>query len=567
MLTEAFHPPISILLVSDQPDGTRSVQERLAGIHRYAIQCTHIECLGDIQQHFPNHTWQLVLYVMPEQDGWSTVVQARDRVGDAALILLHHASDTEIPTVAEVNAEECLPSTVEAPLLERAIRYAVERRHYTMNYRRLAEQDPLTGLLNRKSFRERLAAAMGRARQHGSMLALFALDLDRFKSINDTFGHAAGDRLLRDVASRLRDALPDGITIARLGGDEFGLLCEQLTSTHECIQIIEDIHELLRYPFTLYTHELHMTPCIGVATYPHCGMSTDDLLKHADIALHRAKQRGPLTYQFYSEEMNRKSMERMTLETRLRQALEQQEFQVYYQPQFDAFSRRITGAEALIRWIHPEEGMISPATFIPMAEETGLILPIGEFVMRRVCADMREWNHAGLPPIRVSVNLSAKQFQEKGLIQKIFDMLEEFETDPAQLALEVTESVIMDDAISSSTLLSLLRERGIHVHIDDFGTGYSSLSYLKLFPLDALKIDRSFVRNLPEDTNDALITNAIIGLAQNLGLEVIAEGVETEAQLAYLQEQGCSTIQGFLLGKPVPEKEFVKRFLTPTINP
>jgi diguanylate cyclase (GGDEF)-like protein/PAS domain S-box-containing protein len=433
-----------------------------------------------------------------------------------------------------------------------ARRQAEERVHH------LAHYDELTGLPNRSMFNQRLSHALAQARRHAKPLAILFIDLDRFKNINDTLGHEAGDRVLKEVGQRLQGCLREGDTVGRLGGDEFVVLIEELPEPVHVAAVAQKILAAVVKPFVVGAQEFHITASIGISTYPDDSEDMQGLLKNADIAMYRAKEQGKNNYQFYSALMNVHTVERLALESGLRRALERNDFLLHYQPKVDIGSGRITGMEALLRWQQPGRELTPPAQFIALAEETGLIVPIGEWVLKTACARKQSWREQGLPPLRIAVNLSARQFAHENLLQDVARVLEETGLDPAALEFEITESMVMHDPERAVKLLSRLKDMGIHISIDDFGTGYSSLSYLKRFPLDSVKIDRSFIRDIPGDADDAAITRAIIAMAHSLRLTVIAEGVETEEQLSFLREHGCDEMQGYYFSKPLPEDEVLK---------
>jgi len=422
--------------------------------------------------------------------------------------------------------------------------------------RRLAHFDELTGLPNRTMFLHTLHRAFSLAQRRGKQFALFFIDLDRFKNINDSLGHEAGDRLLQDVAHRLRHNLRESDTVARLGGDEFVVLVEDCADVRELNAIAQNILAALGRPYLLAGQEYHVTGSIGISTYPADGQDPAALLKNADIAMYLAKDRGKNNFQFYSAQQNAHSFERLALESALRHALERAEFVLHYQPKVEIGTSRIVGVEALLRWRHPEFPMVSPEQFIPLAEETGLIVPIGRWVLHTACAQMAAWQREGLPAMRIAVNLSARQFSDDGLIDDIRNALAGAGLPGTALELEITESMVMQSPERAVVTLTALRELGISVSIDDFGTGYSSLGYLKRFPIDNVKVDRSFIKDLPDDIDDAAITRAVIAMAQSLRIRVIAEGVETREQFAFLRELECDECQGYYLSRPLPADEF-----------
>ncbi len=418
-----------------------------------------------------------------------------------------------------------------------------------------AYYDALTDLPNRRLFNEHLATALDMAQRREWTAAVMFLDLDRFKMINDTLGHDIGDRLLSSVAQRLTAAIRQEDLVARMGGNEFTLLLPQIDQRHDAVTVANKILQILSEPVTVEGHELYITASLGIALYPDDGVEADVLMRNADSAMYRAKERGGNQQQFYCAIMNSEAGERLALERDLHKALQRCEFELYYQPQIELVSDRITGMEALIRWRHPELGLVSPDSFIPLAEETGLIVAIGEWALHSACAQLKAWQEAGLAAQRVAVNLSARQFHDHDLLATVEAALATSGLAPAHLELELTESIVMNDAAATIETLSKLKAMGITLSIDDFGTGYSSLSYLKRFPLDTLKIDASFIRDLRDSEDDGAIVTAIIVMAHSLGLGVIAEGVEEERQLAFLQAQGCDEVQGFYFSRPLPVDE------------
>ncbi|PLX60096.1 putative bifunctional diguanylate cyclase/phosphodiesterase [Sedimenticola selenatireducens] len=415
----------------------------------------------------------------------------------------------------------------------------------------LGHHDALTDLPNRLLLNERLDQAIKHAERHNTLLAVIFLDLDNFKHINDSLGHPVGDQLLQEVARKLLLATRQDDTVARIGGDEFVLLLEDIGKPENAGIAAQKLAAVFAEPFQLEQQAIRITASLGICICPQDGNDSATLLRNADSAMYRAKEEGRNTYQFYTEELTRNAFERVSLENNLRQAIEKEQLRLLYQPQFELQSGRIIGLEALIRWVHPELGTISPARFIPLAEESGLIHPIGEWVLRTACRQGRQWQQQGIDFGRIAVNIAGPQLQRGNLVNEVIAVLDETQLPTDRLELEVTEGFIMQQAESAITQLQALRELGLTLSIDDFGTGYSSLSYLKQLPINKLKIDQSFVRDIPHDRNDMAIADAIIAMGKSLGLRVIAEGVETEAQAEFLKQAGCQEGQGYLYSKPI----------------
>jgi diguanylate cyclase (GGDEF)-like protein len=433
-----------------------------------------------------------------------------------------------------------------------------ERKQVERNIRHMAHHDSLTNLPNRALFRDRLIHAMAQADRYQQKLAVMFLDLDRFKAINDTLGHSVGDQLLRIAAERLRTCVRDCDTVARLGGDEFTVIVEDIVDTQTASVVAQKIVDTFAQPFNLHGHEVFVTTSVGITVYPDDGEQVDNLLRNADTAMYRAKGCGRNNYQFYVADMNVRARERLMLENALRRALVRDEFMLYYQPRVDIYSGRVIGAEALLRWRHPEMGLIPPSEFVPILEETGMILPVGEWALREACRQNRAWQALDLPPIRVAVNLSARQFVQKDLAGTVEQVLADSGLSSAYLELEITEELLLEHSHANTVTLNKLRDLGVHISIDDFGTGYSSLSYLKRLPINTLKIDKSFVRDITRDSDGAAIASAIIAMACSLRLNVLAEGVETDEQLSFLRAQGCNEIQGYSFSHPLSADDFEK---------
>ena len=415
----------------------------------------------------------------------------------------------------------------------------------------LAQHDGLTDLPNRILFSDRLTEAIAAAHRYRRRLAVLFLDLDRFKHVNDSLGHQIADRVLQSVASRLHACVRASDTVARQGGDEFVILLSEVTHAQDAAVSAEKILQVVRTLRRIDEHDLHLTASIGIATYPDDGADAETLLRNADLAMYHAKDNGRNNHQFFTTDMNRRTVERQSLEVDLRLALENHEFELFYQPKVSLATGAITALEALIRWHHPERGLVSPAQFIPVAEACGVIVPIGQWVMREACRQTRAWRDAGLPPVRIAINVSPRELREKDFVATVRATLAEAGLEPDNLELELTETFLMQDSTLTGTVLQALKGLGVTLALDDFGTGYSSLSHLRRFPIDTLKIDQSFVRDLATDADDANIVSAMISMGESLHMRVVAEGVETRDQLAFLQELGCPEAQGYYFSRPV----------------
>lgn len=432
-----------------------------------------------------------------------------------------------------------------------AIKQSQEKLH------QLAHYDVLTDLPNRLLFNDRLEHALERASRENRRVGVLFLDLDNFKPINDGLGHPVGDKVLQAVGQRLRTLVRGDDTVARIAGDEFAIILEEVSDSQGIAQVASKIVSAFELPLHVEDHELHVTMTIGISIFPEDGGNAVALVKNADAAMYRAKERGKSRYCFYTLDLTEAALERLQIENELRAAIKQQEFSVYYQPQYSLTTGQLTGAEALVRWQHPENGLISPDRFIPLAESTGLIVPLGAWVLRVACIQTKAWLKAGYEIQRIAVNVAGQQIQHSGFVNTVRTVLQETRLDPQCLELEVTESFIMEQSGDAIKTLEKLRSLGVHLAIDDFGTGYSSLSYLKRLPINKLKVDRSFVRDIPQDTDDEAITKAVIAMGKSLQLKIVAEGVETEEQLSFLRSEGCDEVQGYLYSPPVPEEDFI----------
>jgi diguanylate cyclase (GGDEF)-like protein/PAS domain S-box-containing protein len=442
------------------------------------------------------------------------------------------------------------------------VRDVTQRKEAEQQIEYQAYHDALTGLANRRLFQEHLSLALALAQRRNSAVAVLFLDLDHFKTINDSLGHTIGDELLREIARRLKAAVREGDTVARVGGDEFTIVLQEVARADAAASVAQKVLHTIAEPMEIAGHRLYITTSIGITLFPNDGDDAETLLKNADTAMYRAKAAGRNAYQMATRELSRSTHDRMTLESGLHRALEQGEFELLYQPQVEIDEQEtvIVGMEALLRWNHPERGVIAPEHFIGLAEDRGLILPIGDWVLREACRAAKRFHDHGFPRFRVAVNLSARQFRDPSLLSTVESAIQESGIDARTLELEITETVAMEDVELTMSALMEFRKRGVTIAIDDFGTGHSSLSYLKRFPIDALKIDKGFVLDLPDKFEDAAIVSSVIQLANGLGLRVIAEGVEKREQLDFLRDAGCRELQGFYFSYPVKLEE-VERLL------
>jgi diguanylate cyclase (GGDEF)-like protein/PAS domain S-box-containing protein len=523
--------------------------------------------LGVTPEQFTPTSRGLVDIVHPEdRDALSNAISAAIKSRQPLTQELRIVRPDGIVRAVHQQGEVTYNSEGRAVEMQGTVQDITERKHAAEQIRQLELYDRLTGLPNRHLFKEQLSHAIVSARRTSQVIVMLSLGLDRFKRVNDTLGHEGGDRLLKEAAARLAKSLrptdyvgrdePDTIrqSVGRPGGDEFSMLLA-VSHAEDAAKVARRVLEALAQPFVLGVDEVVVSASIGVALYPLDGDDADSLLKNADAAMHFAKEQGKNNYQYYNGTMNASAVERLSLESKLHRALERSEFSLFYQPKIDVKTGLIVGAEALIRWRHPELGLVSPADFIPLAEETGLIIPIGEWVLQTACAQISAWKQAGLTQVPVAVNISAKQFHQQNLPEVVSRALAMHAVEPHLLDLEITESTAMQNAEATSATLRELKALGVTIAIDDFGTGYSSLSYLKRFPIDSLKIDRSFVTGLPGEQDDASIAQAVITMAHALRLKVVAEGVENEAQRHFLAVHACDEMQGFFFSRPVPADE------------
>jgi diguanylate cyclase (GGDEF)-like protein/PAS domain S-box-containing protein len=539
----------------------RSLFDRnLAGVYRSTLEGRILDCNVSFAHVFGYASREDVL----RQAAWDFYVRPEDREAALARLLERRTlSDYEVclkrkdgSLVWVLESETLVEGPDGRPVIEGTLIDISERKRAEEQVKHLAFHDPLTNLANRLLFNDRLTLAVAQAHRHNQRLAVLFLDLDRFKVINDSLGHSVGDELLRQVAERIQSLVREGDTVARLGGDEFTLLVPGITTEEDAAKIAHKICAAIREPFTIDGRELFVTTSAGVSVYPSDGHDSETLVRNADSAMYRAKEQGRDNYQLYTPAMNAKAVERLSLESRLRQALINNELELHFQPFIDLRTAELKGAEALLRWRHPDLGLVPPKDFIPLAELSGLIVPIGEWVLHRACEEARKWHERGFEAMTVSVNLSSRQFQQTDLVRQVRDALDETGLSAGSLDLEITESNAMQNAEHSIHTLWGLKRHGVRISMDDFGTGYSSLNYLKRFPIDRIKLDQSFVRDLPTDKDDAAIAMAVIAMGRSLELTVIAEGVETEEQLDFLRSHECDQLQGFLLSRPLPAEAF-----------
>ncbi len=554
----AQQAPVRVLLVEDNPGDARLVEILLSETGQ-EFDVKHVGTLGEALDELDQPFGVVLLDLsLPDSAGLQTVERMRRAAPQLPLVVLSGRDDEEVALKAlQGGAEDYLvKGQGDGDLISRSIRYSMQRKSAEDRLAHLAQYDPLTNLANRALFHDRLEHALARAERHEGMIALLFLDLDRFKAVNDTLGHVGGDALLQQVADRIRARMRESDTVARLGGDEFAIIIEDVTEARDAARVADDLVKILSESFFVNEYEIPVRVSIGIAVSPPS--KGERLLKDADAAMYRAKREGGNNHQFYTEEMNVQASERLMLERDLRYALDRGEFLLHYQPQVDMATGNVVGAEALLRWHHHERGPVSPADFIPVLEETGLIVDIGEWVLKEACRQASEWHDSGFAPVRVAVNLSARQLGRGSLVYAVGRALEESSLDPGHLELEITESLLVENSEAGIRSVELLKRSvdGLSISIDDFGTGYSSLYRLKTLPIERLKIDRSFIGGVTTDPEDSAITAAIVSLAHELHLQVTAEGVETAEQLAFLRERNCDEAQGFYLSRPLPADEF-----------
>lgn len=550
---------MNVLFIEDQSDIAALIQRRLAACAGPAMAITHVADLRSGLAALKTTPFDVVMtdLNLPDSRGVETVHRLLKICRYIPVVVLSAVDDDQaiLDTVESGAQEYIVKGQTDGHVIARTLRQAIKRKQAELKLRRLAHYDSLTGLANRSQFRRRLEQALERGVRRQRGVALMMIDLDRFKAVNDTLGHQAGDRMLVMVAKRLRACLRECDKVARLGGDEFTVTLEELSSPDEAAAIAQKIVEAISRPFMVGGQEFYVTPSIGITLHPLDGDNADTLIKNADTAMYQVKAGGRNGFKFFTPAMNELTGERLRMQAALRQAIDRNELVLHYQPKVDLQSGRLHGVEALLRWQRAGGRLLPPAEFIPLAEDTGLILPIGEWVLQQALMQVRAWSELGLPGTRVSVNISPRQFRQCDLAAVVAAALSQTGLGGEHLEIEITEGVLMEDTQASVATLERLKTLGVGIAIDDFGTGYSSLHYLKRFPIDTLKIDHSFVSDIPRDHDDATITQAIIGLARNLRLNVIAEGVETKEQLAFLRANHCDQGQGYLFSAPLDKAQ------------
>ena len=562
----------AILLIDDDAQ----IRRLLLNIFKQSYDCLEVSSAEEALLVLARQSFDLVIsdINMGGMSGLELVPRVHSISADTIVLMISGQNTIETAIEAmRVGAFDYIMKPLEIRHVEAAVERALrqssllkEKRCYkeqleklikeqTAEVNRLAYYDTLTGLPNRTLFEDRLEQAVVVCQRAGDLMGILFISLDQLKKVNDTLGHVFGDQLLKQLAARLRNCVTKGNTVARFGADEFAVIATQIESAKDIVEMIGSIRAALHAPFDLDVQEVFASTSIGVSLFPHDGQESRSLLKNACSALYRARKSGGDNYRFYTEDMNSKAVKHLALETSLRRAIDNQELVLHYQPRVAVDSLKITGVEALVRWQHPQLGLLSPAEFIPLAEDNRLILPIGEWVLRTACRQNREWRDRGFAAMRVGVNVSARQFQQPQLGELVLQILEETGLAPEYLELELTESSVMSNAPRTIEVLSRLKAMDVMISIDDFGTGFSSLSYLKRLPIDVLKIDQSFVHDVTTDPDDAAVVMAIVTLAHNLRLKVVAEGVERKEQWRFLNLIRCDEVQGYLFSRPLPAQE------------
>ncbi len=546
---------IRVLLVEDNPADVRLVRELMADAGAGNFQLTHVEKLGEARALLIRDPFDAVLLdlVLPDARELEALSQISEISPQMPVVVMSGVGDEALALKAlQRGAQDYLiKGNGDGELLARSLRYAIERHRTAQQFDHLAHHDPLTNLPNRKLFMDRLEQCLARTRRNRQMLALLFLDLDRFKTVNDTLGHHTGDLVLQEIARRLKTCMRASDTVARLAGDEFALILSEVSRLDDVKRFAGKILEALQPPVTAGGSELRFAASIGISLYPSDEQDAEALLRCADAAMYCAKQKGGSAYVFYQLAMNRGAEQRPSPANELRRALARDELVLYYQPEVNALTGDLIGVEALVRWRHPSQGLLLPPDFIPLAEKTGLLGPLDEWVLEHACAQLGSWRQAGLSGFRLAVNLSSHELRGGSVAEKIERILRDSKVAAADLELELTETGVLRTDGRTVSELNRLRGLGLRVAIDDFGKGYSCLDHLRRFPIDSLKIDRSFIHRIPTRSQDATIVSALIALAHGLRLQVTAEGVETVQELEFLRERGCDQAQGYFFSPPI----------------
>ena len=562
----------SILLVEDNPGDARLIQEMLKEFWPGRFELLHCETITDAVKHLPSPGSGCVLLdlALPDADGVNTVAHLAAAAPDLPIVVITGRDDesTALEAVQAGAQDYLIKGRLDGPLLSRTMRHAIERKRVEAHLAHQGLHDTLTGLPNRVLFMDRLALALVRSsRRSPATVGVLFLDVDRFKAVNDSLGHDAGDELLLEVARRIQASLRPGDSVARFGGDEFCVLC--VAGETDVVAVVKRIAATLKEPFQVGRSEVVVSGSIGISLSGGAQSTPEQLVRDADAAMYRAKERGRGRYELFDEEMATRAVKRLEIETRLRRAIDDGEFRLLYQPEVDVASGAIVAVEALVRWQHPERGLLPPAEFIQVAEDTALIVPLGEWVMREACRQRKAWREAhhlnGSPP-RLFLNMSARQLARPDLVSTISKVVGESGVSAEDLGVEIAESVVMEDIETTLRTLTRLKELGLSLSVDDFGTGFSSLSHLKHLPIDTLKVDQSFVNGLGRDSDDSAIVSAAVSLAHALRLTAVAEGVESDGQLNELKQLGCDHFQGYYFARPMTGESLTQLLATTQAN-
>lgn len=565
--TQKYEERPIVVLADDDPSIRLMVRHVLESEEFDIVEASDgLEAIKAVEKHHP----ALILLdaVMPGIDGFTTCEQIKDKgyTDIPVMMITGLDDDASVERAYEVGAIDFITKPIKWAVLKHRVKSVVAKVIAERKVQLLAYQDSLTGLPNRLLFADRLEQAVIRADRTRQSMALMLIDIDDFKLVNDSFGHEAGDKLIKAVGHLISRSLRRADTIARLGGDEFAVIIEGIDSSDDAISIADNLTTILEHNVRLDDQETYTSASIGIAIYPDDGKDPRTLLKNADTAMFRAKENGRHCFQFYKPEMSVSAMERLELENSLKAAFENDEFTIHYQPVIDIRKNEVTGVEALLRWAHPEKGMIHPSDFVSIIEESGLIAAVGEWQIHNVCKQIRTWQDAGLENQNVSINLSARQFRDQDIVTIVIQALAENQLEGSALSVEVTERTLIENTGEVDSVLKKLRDKGVKVLLDDFGTGYASLAYLKEFPVDVVKIDRAFIAGIPDNEEDTAIVDAIAGLTRGLKLNLLAEGVENERQLDKLKSIGCIYGQGYYWSKPLPGDEYEQFYMNQIYN-